>query len=101
MGAQLAAGMNDAFQAVGIPVFVNQDGSLMEVHFPKEDGLPLRNMADLGNNTYRDKQGEYATRLRNHGVFLIHGGALSLEHTQADIEDIIQAHRTVAAEMAA
>ena len=101
MGVQLAAGMKDAFQAVGIPVFVNQNGSLMEVHFPKEDGLPLRNMADLVNNTYRDKQGEYATRLRNHGVFLIHGGALSLEHTQADIEDIIQAHRTVAAEMAA
>ena len=100
MGGQLAAGMRDAFEAVGIPVFVNQNGSLVEAHFPKEKGLPLRNMADVVNNTYKERQGEYTTRLRNHGVFLIHGGALSLEHSQADLEAIIQAHQAVAAEMA-
>jgi glutamate-1-semialdehyde 2,1-aminomutase len=101
MGGQLAAGMRDAFKEVGIPVSVNQKGSLVEAHFPKEEGLPLRNMADVVKNTYREKQGEYVTRLRNHGVFLIHGGALSLEHSQADLDSIIQAHRAVAAEMAA
>jgi len=100
MGAQLATGMRDTFEGVGIPVFVNQQGSLVEVHFPKEAGLPLRNMADVVNNTHREQQSEYCTRLRNHGVFLIHGGALSLEHSQSDLEGIIAAHQAVAEEMA-
>jgi glutamate-1-semialdehyde 2,1-aminomutase len=88
------------FSQVGLPVHVNQLGSLFEVHFLKEEGLPLRSMGDVMNNTYKDKQAEYATRLRNHGVFLIHGGALSVEHSEEDIQAIIAAHRAVAQEMA-
>ena len=98
---QLGAGLRRVFAAEGLPVHVNQVGSLLEVHFPREEGLPLRNMADVVANTNRDKQSEYTTRLRNHGVFLIHGGALSLEHSQDDIDAIVAAHGAVAAEMAA
>jgi glutamate-1-semialdehyde aminotransferase len=57
-------------------------------------------MADVMNHTYRDKQAEYATRLRSHGVFLLHGGALSVEHSEDDIQGIVEAHRRVAEEMA-
>jgi glutamate-1-semialdehyde 2,1-aminomutase len=97
---RLCGGVRQVFKDVGIPVLVNQLGSLMEVHFMKEAGLPVRNMADVMANTYKDKQAEYATRLRNHGVFLLHGGALSVEHSEADIQGIVAAHRVVAEEMA-
>jgi glutamate-1-semialdehyde 2,1-aminomutase len=97
---RLCTGLRKVFADVGLPVHVNQLGSLMEVHFLKEEGLPVRNMADVLNNTYKAKQEEYATRLRNHGVFLLHGGALSVEHSEEDIQAIVAAHRKVAEEMA-
>jgi glutamate-1-semialdehyde 2,1-aminomutase len=97
---RLCDGLRRVFADVGLPVHVNQLGSLMEVHFLKEPGLPVRGMADVMNHTYRDKQAEYATRLRSHGVFLLHGGALSVEHSEDDIQGIVEAHRRVAEEMA-
>ena len=97
---RLCTALRKVFADVGLPVHVVQLGSLMEVHFLKEEGLPLRNMADILSHTYKDKQLEYATRLRNHGVFLLHGGALSVEHSEEDIQGIIAAHRKVAEEMA-
>lgn len=98
--SRFCGALREVFSAVELPVLVNQLGSLMEVHFLKEEGLPVRNMADVMENTYKEKQAEYATRLRNHGVFLLHGGALSLEHSEEDIQEIVAAHRTVAQEMA-
>lgn len=97
---RMCDGIRGVFADVGLPVLVNQVGSLMEVHFLKEEGLPLRSMADVVNNTYKDKQAEYATRMRNHGVFLLHGGSLSVEHSEDDIQGIVNAHRAVAQEMA-
>ncbi len=96
---RLTASLRKLFKGVGLPVHVVQLGSLVEVHFLKDEGLPVRNMADVMKNTYKDKQLEYATRLRNHGVFLLHGGALSVEHSEADIQAIIAAHKAVAEEM--
>ena len=98
---RLCTGLRQVFSDAGLPVFVNQVGSLMEVHFLKEEGLPLHSMGDIMENTYKEKQMEYATRLRNHGVFLLHGGALSLEHSSEDLEGIVAAHARVAEEMAA
>ncbi|MCH9044919.1 MAG: aminotransferase class III-fold pyridoxal phosphate-dependent enzyme [SAR324 cluster bacterium] len=97
---RMCDGIRGVFADVALPVLVNQVGSLMEVHFLKEEGLPVRSMADVVNNTYKDKQAEYATRMRNHGVFLLHGGGLSVEHTETDIQGIVNAHRAVAQEMA-
>ncbi|NIP73932.1 MAG: hypothetical protein GWO16_13320, partial [Gammaproteobacteria bacterium] len=93
-------GVRKVFADASLPVHVVQLGSMMEVHFLKEEGLPVRNMSDVLSNTYKDKQAEYATRLRNHGVFLLHGGALSVEHSEEDLQGIIAAHGRVAAEMA-
>jgi glutamate-1-semialdehyde 2,1-aminomutase len=97
---RLCKGVRKVFADVGLPVHVVQLGSLMEVHFLKEEGLPLRNMDDILKHTYKEKQFEYATRLRNHGVFLLHGGALSVEHSEDDLQGIVAAHRAVAGEMA-
>ena len=96
---RLCEGIRVSFADQGIPVHVNQLGSLQEVHVLKEAGLPVRNMADVMNNTHMDKRQELANRLRNHGVFLFHGGAISMAHEDADIEIIIEAYARCAAEM--
>ena len=94
-------GLEQAFDAVGLHVYVNRIASLQEVHFVKEKGLPIRNMADVVNNTYYDWRKELAARLRNHGVFIFHGGALSTEHSEADIKSMLAAYGRCAEEMAA
>lgn len=98
---RLCEGIRAAFDRHGIPVFVNQLGSLQEVHILKEPGLPLRNMADVVNNTHMEKRMELANRLRNYGVFLYHAGAVSAAHEDQDIEIIIEAYARCAEEMAA
>ena len=94
-------GLQQAFDAVGLPVFINRIGSLQEVHFVKEKGLPVRNMADVVRHTHYDWRKELAARLRNHGVFLFHGGALSMAHTDADLDGMLAAYGRCAEEMAA
>lgn len=98
--AQLCQGMRDAFADAGIPVLVTEVGSLQELHFVKEAGLPVRNTAEMLSNTYPELRQELAGRLRNHGVFLYHGGALSTAHTGSDIDKMVKAYRACAGEMA-
>jgi glutamate-1-semialdehyde 2,1-aminomutase len=98
--AKFCDGVREAFTAVGIPVFISQVGSLQELHFLKEAGLPVRNMGELLNNTYSEKRAELAGRLRNHGVFLFHGGAISMAHEDQHIETLIAAYSRCAQEMA-
>jgi glutamate-1-semialdehyde 2,1-aminomutase len=93
-------GLQQTFDAVGLPVFINRIASLQEVHFVKEKGLPVRNMADVVANTHYDWRKELASRLRNHGVFLFHGGAISMAHTAADLDGMLAAYATCAREMA-
>ena len=97
---RLCEGIEAAFEAAEIPVHVNRLGSLSEVHFPRSAGLPLRNMADMVENTLMEKRGELAARLRNHGVYLLHAGALSVAHEPEDVEFIIAAYARCAEEMA-
>ncbi|MCZ6843112.1 MAG: aspartate aminotransferase family protein [SAR324 cluster bacterium] len=98
--ARLCEGVKAAFDRVGIPVHVTQVGSLQEVQFVKEAGLPVRSMGDVLANTYPDKKVELAARLRNHGVFLFHGGAISMAHQDGDIATLLAAYVTCAEEMA-
>ncbi|MDH5751757.1 MAG: aspartate aminotransferase family protein [Deltaproteobacteria bacterium] len=93
-------GVEEAFANVGIPVFANQFGSLNEVHFLREHGLPVRNMAEVLRHTNREMQAEYLVRLRNHGLFLFHGGAFSMAHQPGDIQEMLAINRRVADEMA-
>ncbi len=95
------AGVQEAFDRVGLPVFINRIGSLQEVHFVKEKGLPVRNMKDVVENTHYQWRTELAARLRNHGVFLFHGGAISIAHSAADIGAMVVAYAACAEEMAA
>jgi len=94
-------GLQQAFDAVGLPVYINRIGSLQEVHFVKEKGLPVRNIADVVNHTHYEWRKELASRLRNHGVFVFHGGALSMAHSDGDLQEMLAAYGKCAEEMAA
>lgn len=99
--AKFCNGVREVFETVGIAVHITQVGSLQEVHFVKEAGLPVRNIADVLSNTHSEKRAELAARLRNHGVFLFHGGAISMAHENEHIDFLIGAYSRCAEEMAA
>jgi hypothetical protein len=65
-----------------------------------ERGLPVRSMADVIGHTVPEQQQELADRLRVHGVFQFHAGALSIAHSDADVERLIAAYAQAAEEMA-
>ena len=98
---RLCEAIRDAFRSRGIPVTITAPSSLHAVHFTREAGQPVRNMADVIDHTDPAKQIELADRLRVHGVFEFHGGALSVSHGDAEIASIIQAMESCADEMAA
>jgi len=98
--ARFCQGVQSAFDEVDIPIHITQVASLQEVHFMKEAGLPVRSMGDVVANTYSEKKMELATRLRNHGVFLFHGGAVSIAHEEEHIDFLIAAYTRCAQEMA-
>jgi len=70
------------------------------VHFVKEAGLPVRSMFDVVDKASTEKKMELAARLRNHGVFLFHGGAVSIAHEEEHIDFLIAAYTRCAQEMA-
>jgi glutamate-1-semialdehyde aminotransferase len=56
-------------------------------------------MKDVVEHTFPDKQHELADRLRVHGVFQFHAGALSTAHSDADMQALISAYGKCAEEM--
>jgi glutamate-1-semialdehyde 2,1-aminomutase len=96
----LRAGIERAFAARDIPVTITAPSSLHAVHFTRERGLPVRSMADVIGHTFPEQQQELADRLRVHGVFQFHAGALSITHSDADVERLIAAYAQAAEEMA-
>ncbi len=96
---RMCDGMAQAFKEVDIPVCITRSGSLSELHFVKEVGMRVGNMADIVNNTSSAQQKEFALRLRNKGVFLFHAMAVSTTHDAQAIEHIIAATKEAAQEM--
>jgi len=96
----LCEGIQRAFDAVDIPVFLTRAGSLMDTYFLKEKGLTINTPDDVVANTIMAKKDEFCGRMRNHGVYLIHSSALSIEHSDADIDQVISIAAGCAQEMA-
>ena len=76
-------------------------GSLVGVNFPRIYDLtldtPWKVHAMTSNAAYGD---ELRLRLMEHGVFTVHGGgALCTEHSDGDLEAIIEAYRLAGREM--
>ena len=93
--------MEAAFRSRGIPVKCFGVGSLFTTCFPPSGDVSLRNIEDTELHTdiaRRDKQ--FRLAMLNRGVYTIFGGgAISMAHTQKDIEHIIKAAEEVAEEM--
>ena len=98
--ARLVEGVQQAFDEAGIPLRAAHAGSMVGFNFLKEAGLPVRSMGEAVAHTIPEKMAELGNRLRTRGVFIYKGGTLSSEHTEADIELLIEAFAACAEEMA-
>jgi len=85
----------------GIPTKSTGLGSLLQTHFLREEGLEIKSAEDNSVHTLREKQFEYHFRLILSGIFFLpeHEGAISTEHTEKDIEELIKSAGTIAEEM--
>jgi glutamate-1-semialdehyde 2,1-aminomutase len=91
LGAALQAGLTDAARAAGVPVQFNRCGSMFCAYFA---GQPVHNLADaLKSDRQRFKN--YFHGMLSQGVYLapsqFEAGFLSTAHTQADLEQTVDA----------
>lgn len=100
-GRCVREGTEKAFHSRGIPVKCLGVGSLFTTCFPPSADVPLRNIEEV--ETYTDiarREKEFRLRMLNHGIYTMHGGgAISMAHTNEDVERIIEAAAKVAQEM--
>lgn len=100
-GRFVREGIEKAFHSPGIPVKCLGVGSLFTTCFPPSADVPLRNREEV--ETYTDivrREKEFRLRMLNHGIYTMHGGgAISMAHTDEDVERIIEAVAKVAQEM--
>ncbi len=100
-GLQLCNGIEGVFRAQAIAVRYFRVGSLFSTCFPPTADITLKNNEDVETHTdlvRRDQ--EFRLRMLNKGVYLIDGGgAISMAHTDEDIERIIEAAEESAKEM--
>jgi glutamate-1-semialdehyde 2,1-aminomutase len=100
-GQKVREGIEKAFHLAGIPVRVMGVGSLFSTCFPTSNDVPIRNIEDVETKTDMIKrEKEFRLRMLNKGVFTMYGGgALSMAHTEEDMNRIIRAAEEVAQEM--
>ncbi len=101
LGQRLRQGIVDAFQKHGVRTKGTGKGSLCAIYFPHEAETVAKSPEDMQQLTDLEKlDNEYRLRMINHGVFIMHGGgAVSMAHTDEDIDRIIAASEEVAKEM--
>ena len=101
-GEQVRKGIQEAFQHEGVDAVVTGIGSLFQTHFPFQKGVTLDSPHSIQRLTDIEKREiEFRIRMLSKGVHLMHGGgALSIAHSNEDIEKIIKAAQEVAKEMA-
>lgn len=101
-GRKLRQGIENAFSSRGIPVKCLGVGSLFTTCFPRSTDVPLRNIEEVethSDTARRDRQ--FRLSMLNKGVYTVYGGgAVSMSHTDKDIEHIIKAAEASAEEMA-
>jgi glutamate-1-semialdehyde 2,1-aminomutase len=102
-GKKAREGIQKMFDREGVNALVTGIGSLFQTHFLREEkkGLTLDSPQAIYQFTDVDKrEGEYRIRMLNKGVHVIHGGgALSISHSEEDIERIVEAAGEAAREM--
>ena len=101
-GEKAREGVQAALRRNGIKATVTGIGSLFQTHFPYRDGAILTSPQTISELTDVEKrENEFRIRMLSKGVHLMHGGgALSIMHSDEDIQKIIEAAGEVAKEMA-
>jgi glutamate-1-semialdehyde 2,1-aminomutase len=101
-GEQVRKGIQEAFRHEGVNAVVTGIGSLLQTHFPFQKGVTLDSPHSIHRLTDIERREiEFRIRMLPKGVHLMHGGgALSITHSNEDIEKIIKAAQEVAKEMA-
>ena len=100
-GEKVRKGVQDALHREGVDAVVTGIGSLFQTHFPYQKGMALNSPHAINKLTNIDKREvEFRIRMLAKGVHVMHGGgALSITHSEEDIEKIINAVKEVAKEM--
>jgi len=100
-GGRLREGIEEAFQRIGFQGRTIGIASLCGIYLPKDAGVVIRNAGDMHTMTDVGRmEHEFRIRLLNNGIYTVHGGgALSMAHSDEDIETIIHAVENVAKEM--
>ena len=103
-GKKVREGVQMTVDREGINAVVTGIGSLFQTHFPwkEKKGIELNSPHAINEFTDVDKRDvEYRIRMLTKGVHVVHGGgALSITHSDEDIDRIIEAAGEVAREMA-
>ncbi len=100
-GEKVREGVQAALRRNGIKAMVTGIGSLFQTHFPNQEGVVLDSPQSISQFTDVEKrEDEFRIRMLSKGVHMMHGGgALSITHTDADIQKIIEAAGEVGKEM--
>jgi glutamate-1-semialdehyde 2,1-aminomutase len=100
-GDRVRNGIEKAFRTSGVLARCPGVGSLFTTCFPPSADTPLRNIEDIETKTDLAKRdGEFRLRMLNNGVYTLYGGgAVSMAHTDEDLNRIIRAAEKVAGEM--
>ena len=101
MGEKLREGIDDIFKSCGICTHTTGIGSFLLTHFTSEPDQKIRSGRDAWELADPKKRFEYQMRLIDEGVFFIpgHTGAVSVVHTNDDIEHILLSTRKIAEAM--
>lgn len=100
-GQRLREAMPEAFQKHGVVGKTTGRGSLCGLYFPYEADTVVKNPEQMQRLSDTQKvDHEFRIRMLNHGVFVMHGvGAVSMAHSDEDIDRVIAATEEVAEEM--
>jgi glutamate-1-semialdehyde 2,1-aminomutase len=101
-GKTLREGLQKAFHREGINAIVTGISSLFQPHFPFRQEVTLDSPHAIYQFTDIEKREvEFRIRMLTKGIHVMHGGgALSIAHSDEDIDKIIKATRKAAEEMA-
>jgi glutamate-1-semialdehyde 2,1-aminomutase len=101
LGERLRQGMEAACEKTGLLGRSIGAGSLSAFYLPLDPGTRVRSAGDMQIRTDIQRiDHEFRLRMLNHGVYTVHGGgAVSMAHTEEDVDRIIQTVEIVAREM--
>jgi len=102
-GEKVRKGVEESLHREGIDSAVTGIGSLFQTQFPFRKGVTLNSPHTIHQCTDIEKREvEFRIRMLAKGIHVMHGGgALSMAHSDEDVEKIINASRKVAREMKA